>query len=107
MGGWGMLEELIWAGEGSSVHEGSGSPVAFIEPDRLYLPVARSQLPVGGLPEKPGHDCSDAFSELFRGLRGMRFYSLGLDELRQPKPRSAGALLGHHGEYLADIEDSP
>ena len=92
-----------WRRQGSSVRDGSGSPVAFIEPDRLYLPVAGSQLPVGGVPEGPTSTVPTPFSELFRGLRGMRFYSLGLDELRQPKPRSAGALLGHHGENLADI----
>jgi predicted ATPase len=92
-----------WRRQGSSVREGSGSPVAFIEPDRLYLPVAGSQLPVAGLPKGQTTTVPTPFSELFRGLRGMRFYSLGLDELRQPKPRSAGALLGHHGEYLADI----
>ena len=92
-----------WRRQGNSVREGSGAPVAFIEPDRLYLPVAGSQLPAGGLPEGPTTTVPTPFSELLRGLRGMRFYSLGLDELRQPKPRSAGALLGHHGEYLADI----
>lgn len=86
-----------WRRQGNSVRDRSGEPVADVEPDRLYLPVVGSQLPVGemagGLP----------FSELFRGLAGMRFYSLGLDELRQPRPRSAGALLGRHGEYLADV----
>ena len=92
-----------WCRQGTSVRDGSGSPVAVIEPDRLYLPVAGSQLPVGGLPEGPTTTVPTPFSELSRGLRGMRFYNLGLDELRQPKPKSAGALLGHHGEHLADI----
>ena len=92
-----------WRRQGSSVREGSGPPVAIIEPDRLYLPLAGSQLPAGGLPGGPTTTVPTPFSELVRGLRGMRFYSLGLDELRQPKPKSAGALLGHHGEYLADI----
>ena len=92
-----------WQRQGSSVRDGSGAPVAVIEPDRLYLPVAGSQLPAGGLPGGPITTVPTPFSELSRGLRGMRFYSLGLDELRQPKPKSAGALLGRHGEYLADV----
>jgi predicted ATPase len=48
-------------------------------------------------------DVPTPFSELSRSLAGMRFYSLGLEELRQPRPRSSGAFLGHHGEYLADV----
>lgn len=92
-----------WQRRGSSVRQESGAPVAVIEPDRLYLPVAGSQLPVGGLPGSPATTVPTPFSELSRGLRGMRFYSLGLDELRQPKPASAGALLGYHGEHLADV----
>ena len=92
-----------WRRQGISVRESSGAPVAFIEPDRLYLPVTGSQLPAGGLPQGPATTVPTPFSELLRGLRGMRFYSLGLDELRQPKPKSAGALLGHHGEHLADV----
>ena len=92
-----------WRRRGSSVRQESGAPVAVIEPDRLYLPVAGSQLPVGELPGGPATTVPTPFSELSRGLRGMRFYSLGLDELRELKPVSAGALLGHHGEHLADV----
>ncbi len=92
-----------WQRHGNSIRAGSGPPVAVAEPDRLYLPVAGSQLPVGGLPGGPGAHVSAPFSEVSRGLAGMRFYSLGLDELRQPRPRSAGALLGQRGQYLADI----
>lgn len=95
-----------WQRRGSSVRQESGAPVAVIEPDRLYLPVAGSQLPVGELPGGPVTTVPTPFSELSRRLRGMRFYSLGLDELRQLKPTSAGALLGHHGEHLADVVGS-
>jgi predicted ATPase len=92
-----------WRRQGSSVRAGSDQPLARIEPDRLYLPLAGSQLGIGGLPGDSTTSIPTPFSELSRGLASMRFYSLGLDELRQPKPRSAGALLGRHGEYLADI----
>jgi predicted ATPase len=92
-----------WRRLGDSIRAVSGQPVAVVEPDRLYLPVAGSQLPVGEFPGGPATNVPTPFSELSRGLAGMRFYSLGLDELRQPRPRSAGALLGHRGEYLADI----
>jgi len=95
-----------WQRRGSSVRQESGAPVAVIEPDRLYLPVAGSQLPVGELPAGLATTVPTPFSELSRGLRGMRFYSLGLDELRQLEPTSAGALLGHHGEHLADVVGS-
>jgi len=96
-------EPRNWRRQGSSVRDGSGSPVAVIEPDRLYPPVAGSQLPAGGLPGGPTTTVPTPFSELSRGLRGMRFYSLGLDELREPMPKSAHALLGHQGEHLADV----
>jgi len=92
-----------WQRQGNNVRAGSGQPIAVVEPDRLYLPVAGSQPPAGGLPGGPATNVPTPYSELFRGLAGMRFYSLGLDELRQPRPRSAGALLGHRGEYLADV----
>jgi predicted ATPase len=92
-----------WRRQGHSVRVGSGEPIAVVEPERLYLPVAASQLPVGSLPGDSVANVPTPFSELYRGLAGMRFYSLGLDELRQPRPRSAGAILGHHGEYLADV----
>jgi predicted ATPase len=92
-----------WRRRGSSVRGEAGSRVALMEPDRLYLPVAGSQLPVGELPGGSATTVPTPFSELSRGLRDMRFYSLGLDELRQPKPASAGALLGYHGEHLADV----
>jgi predicted ATPase len=98
---WGG-ERRGWRRQGGSVRMESGSPVAVVEPDRLYLPVAGSQL-VGGLPGGPGTTIPTPYSELSRGLAGMRFYSLGLEELRQPKPRSEGAILGRHGEYLADV----
>jgi predicted ATPase len=91
-----------WQRQGSSVLA-SGSVVARVEPDQLYLPVAGSQLPVGRLPGSPTTTVSTPFSDVYRGLRSMRFYNLELDELRQPKPRSAGALLGHYGGHLADV----
>src|SRR5258708_31538450 len=92
-----------WERQGNSVRAGSGEPIAVVEPDRLYLPVAGSQPPAGVLTGGPTTNVPTPFSELLRGLAGMRFYSLGLDELRQPRPRSAGALLGHRGVYLADV----
>jgi predicted ATPase len=92
-----------WRRQGRTVLAESGEPVAVVDPDRLYLPVAGSQLPVGRVPGGPETNVPTPFSELSRGLAGMRFYSLGLDELRRPRPRSASALLGHRGEYLADV----
>jgi predicted ATPase len=59
-----------------------------IEPDQLYLPV------IGARKD---------FGRLYRTLRNMRFYSLGLDELREPEPPSRSALLGPHGRHLASV----
>jgi len=92
-----------WQRRGEDVWAETDRPVAVVERDRLYLPVAGSQLRIGGLPGGPETSVPTPFSELYRGLAAMRFYSLGLDGLRQPRPRSAGALLGHRGEYLADV----
>lgn len=93
-----------WQRQVTSVQATSGEPVAIAEPDRLYLPVAASQLvQLGELPSGFAPSVPTPFSELSRRLAGMRFYSLGLDELRQPRPTSAGALLGRRGEYLADV----
>jgi predicted ATPase len=83
---------------------GSDSHVAVIERDRLYLPVAGSQLPVAGIQAGvPGAAIPTPFTALSRGLAGMRSYSFGLAELRQLRPRSAGAVLGRRGDHLADV----
>lgn len=83
---------------------GSDSRFAVIEPDRLYLPVAGSQIPVADIRAGgPSSVIPMPFTALSRGLAGMRFYSLGLGELRQPQPRSAGSVLGRRGEHLADV----
>jgi predicted ATPase len=96
-GSWRRHREAVEAGPHSQ-------PVAIVEPDRLYLPVAGSQLAVsrteGGF---PGTAIPSPYTALLRGLSGMRFYSFGLDELRQPRPRSSAAILGRRGEYLADV----
>lgn len=82
----------------------SDSPVAFIEKDRLYLPIAGSQLPVGGFgPNAPSASVPTPFTELARRLAGMSFHNFGLEELRQLRPRLPGALLGRKGEHLADV----
>jgi energy-coupling factor transporter ATP-binding protein EcfA2 len=89
-----------WERDSESVRgTGSSAPIAVVEPDRLYLPVAASQLPVA--PE--GITISTPFTTLSRGLAGMQFYSLGLDELRQLRPTSADTVLGRRGEHLADV----
>src|SRR5215472_15815026 len=79
-----------WRGQGDGVRVGLGPPIAVVEPDRLYLPVAGSQLPVGGLPGGPAANVPTPFSELTRGLAGTSSYSLGLDELcnRGPDPEA-------------------
>jgi predicted ATPase len=59
-----------------------------IEPDQLYLQVAGAR---------------KVFTPLYRGLREMRFYSLGLDALREPESPSHRAVLGSHGERLASV----
>jgi predicted ATPase len=59
-----------------------------IEPDQLYLQVAGAR---------------KLFTPLHRGLREMRFYSLGLDALREPEPPVRRAVLGQHGERLASV----
>jgi predicted ATPase len=59
-----------------------------IEPDQLYIQVAGARR---------------NFGPLHRYLRDMRFYSLGLDELRAPEPPSRRALLGSDGKHLASV----
>lgn len=82
-------------------------PVAGVEPDRLYLPVAGAQLEVAN-PFGPVATASipAPFTALFRGLSGMRFYNFGLDELRRPQLQSVGAALGYRGGHLADVLDA-
>ena len=92
-----------WQRQGNNVRAGSGPADCRCR--------ARSAVPAGGwvsatgrrVARRPSHQCSDAVFGTLPRASGMRFYSLGLDELRQPRPRSAGALLGHRGEYLADV----
>jgi predicted ATPase len=59
-----------------------------IEPDQLYIQVAGAR---------------KDFGPLRRNLRNMRFYRLGLDELREPEPPSRSAFLGLHGRHLASV----
>ena len=59
-----------------------------IEPDQLYLQVAGAR---------------KIYGPLYRYLRNMRFYNLGLDELREPEPPSRQAFLGPHGRHLASV----
>jgi predicted ATPase len=60
---------------------------ARIELDQLYLPAARRS----------------GFAALYRSLREVQLYNFGLDDLRRPQPKSAGADLGRRGEHLADV----
>ena len=84
-----------------------------IEPDRLYLPIASAQLPVASLPGGyPTASIPTPFTELFKGLSGMRFYSFALDVLRQPSRPLEGAILDRRGEHLGNVlgaleEDRP
>ena len=59
-----------------------------IEPDQLYLQVVGAR---------------KIYGRLHRYLRDMRFYNLGLAELREPEPQSLQALLGPHGRHLASV----
>src|SRR6202042_1786680 len=68
--------------------EGRAFPIADIEADRLYLPVASAQ---------------HTYAPLFAGLRGMRFYNFDLDALRRPQPQAMGSDLGGRGEHLGDV----
>ena len=94
-----------WKRDRNTVRVGEGdSPTAFVEPDRLYLPIAGSQLAVAGIgPDRPTTAIPSPFTTLARGLAGMSFYNLALEDLRQPQPTSAGAILGSRGEHLADV----
>jgi predicted ATPase len=87
--------------------EPGDQPVAGVEPDRLYLPVAAAQLEVANpMGQVATASIPAPFTALFRGLSGMRFYNFGLDELRRPQLQSVGAALGHRGEHLADVLDA-
>lgn len=100
---WGSAVAL-WERERDTVRDGRmDSPVAFVEPDRLYLPVAGSQLAVTETNGEPTVGMPTPFTALARGLAGMNFYNFALEELRQPQPTSAGAVLGSRGEHLADV----
>jgi predicted ATPase len=95
--------QSTWERDRTAVRVGS-QQIAVMEPDRLYLPVAGSQLPVGGSESVTRTAfISTPLAVLFRALAGVRFYSFGLDELRRPQPQSAGAILGHRGEHLGDV----
>jgi predicted ATPase len=98
---------------GQVLAESRGMRVRGVEADRLYLPVAGALLEISN-PEGSVATASipAPFTELFQGLSGMRFYSFGLDVLRQPQPQSPGAILGRRGAHLGDVlgaleEDHP
>jgi predicted ATPase len=65
-----------------------GAPLANIEADRLYLPVASAQT---------------TFAPLFSRLRGMQFYNFDLDTLRLPQLQTVGSVLGPRGSHLGDV----
>lgn len=96
---------LLWERDRTTVRNGrTESPVAFVEPDRLYLPIAGSQLAAAGAnSDEATAAVPTPFTALAKGLAGMSFYNLALKELRQPQPTSASAVLGHRGEHLADV----
>jgi predicted ATPase len=94
-----------WSSQYGAVTGGpKETPVAGVESDRLYLPVAGAQLDLSN-PDGPFPSAKmpAPYTALFRGLAGMRFYSFDLEELRQPQPRSPGAALGHRGQRLGDV----
>jgi predicted ATPase len=69
--------------------------VAIFEPDRLYLPVAGTQLPVAG--------SQRAFGQLYSGLLRPRFYHFRTENLRRPQRSSQRAVLQRHGEGFGDV----
>ena len=69
--------------------------VAIFEPDRLYLPVAGTQLPVAGTQR--------AFAQLYSGLLRPRFYHFRTENLRRPQRSSQRAVLKRHGEGFGDV----
>jgi predicted ATPase len=80
------------------------TPVAGVEPDRLYLPVAGAQLGIANPAiTSQAAGIPSPFTPLFQGLSTMRFYSFALAELRRPEPKAAGSALGHRGEHLGDV----
>ncbi len=62
-----------------------------IEPDQLYLQVARTQ---------------KSFAQMYRLLRDMHFYNFSLDVLRSLQPVAAQAVLGQRGEHIGDVLDA-
>lgn len=94
-----------WERNRNTVRNGrTDSPVAFVEPDRLYLPVAGSQLAVAGTNVGESTEAIPTpFTALAKGLAGMSFYDLSPEELRQPQPTSSAAVLGSRGEHLANV----
>jgi energy-coupling factor transporter ATP-binding protein EcfA2 len=93
-----------WGRAGTDVSAtGSSAPVAFIEGDRLYLPIAGSQLPIGRQPGAASTTIPTPFTVLAQGLAAMSFYNFGLDDLRELRPRSVGTVLGRKGEHLPDV----
>jgi predicted ATPase len=97
-----------WQAEYGAVRGGSRDvPVAGVEPDRLYLPVAGALLALSN-PEASIEPVSipAPFTALLGGLSGMRFYNFGLDELRRLQLQSVGAALGSRGEHLPDVLDA-
>ena len=91
-------ERGVVSAETSNVRAGS------IEPDRLYLPIASAQLPIASLPGGvPTARIPTPFTELFRDLSGMRFYSFALDVLRKPSRPLEGAILDRRGEHLGNV----
>lgn len=71
-------------------HPASPTEVA-IEPDQLYLQVARTR---------------KVFAPMYRLLREMHFYNFALDVLRSLQPVAPQAVLGHRGEHLGDVLDA-
>jgi predicted ATPase len=69
--------------------EGSRRGATF-EPDRLYLPVAATQV-------------QGPFAQLYSGLLRPRFYHFRTENLRGPQRSSQSAVLRRHGEGLGDV----
>lgn len=64
------------------------SGVAMVEPDRLFLPVASTQVA--------------EFAQLYVGLIHPRFYHFSTEILRRPQRSSRRTAVGRHGEGIGD-----
>lgn len=92
-----------WQANYGAVQAGADEPFAKVEADRLFLPFAGAQLPIGSFGAQPTATIPSPFTELYRGLSSMRFYNFDLYEMRRLQAQSSDTALGSKGEHLPEV----